>query len=267
MNGKLIDYYIVAALAVCCIVFGIIGGVWSSFHVHHPLLAFGIGCLCFVISIGIVIICCSVTGISFDVASRLFRKRGKDSLPIEEGGAPVIVNAQEDNAKSVKQEPSFTFSNSDTKRKLEEHKALAKNLFKRILERSVATHLASDADIEMLYSNICKVIDADGVEDVELGKVRNIDLSNEDIFHLGFMLKYYLRKDNDFGATFIYRVFEDDFKKGDGVEYSVVCSKLASNDAFTHFIELPPSRLRDGGRSKSIANHGDMEKDFQLLFA
>lgn len=268
MNGKLIDYYIVAALIVCCIVFGIIGGVWSSLHGHHPLLAFGIGSLCFVISVGIVIICCSVAGLSFDVVAKIFKNKGRDSNTSVKANAkdPVVASTQECEQEAVKQELCLTASNSVARQKRDERKNLTKNFFKRLLERSIALHLSTVADMEMLFSDICKVVDADEVEDVDLGKVNNADLSNEDIFHLGFMLKYYLRKDNDFGASFIYRVFEDEFKKGDGVEYSVVCSKLASNDAQYHFIDLPPSRLRNGGgRSKSVASDGDLEKDLAQL--
>lgn len=268
MNGKLIDYYIVAALIVCCIVFGIIGGVWSSQHGHQPLLAFAIGCLCFVISIGLVLVCCSLTGISFDVVEKFLKKKEKGESSSKEENADKRVDTIPQPADIVKHTIDLASSLKYASSKNEERNSKLKQLFKCIIENNVATHLSANTEAEKLFSNICLVIDNGDLESVQLEKVKNRDLTNEDIFHLGFALKYYLRKDNDFGATFIYKVFEDDFKKDDGVEYNVVCSKLAANEAQSHFIELPPSRRREGNsRSKSIADNDDIDKDLQLLLA
>lgn len=269
MNGKLIDYYIVAALIVCCIVFGIIGGVWSSQHGYQPMLAFATGCLCFVVSIGFVLVCCSLTGISFDVV-KIFLKKGKvvDSSNIEESTGKGIDTIPQPASTTIEHTIDHASSDRYVSEKNKKRNDKLKQLFKCIIEKSVAKHLSADTEAEKLFSNICLVIDNREIEDVPLEKVKNHDLSNEDLFHLGFALKYYLRKDNDFGATFIYKVFEDDFKKDDGVEYSVVCSKLAANEAQSHFIELPPSRRREGNsRSKSIADKDDIEKDLQLFLA
>lgn len=57
-------------------------------------------------------------------------------------------------------------------------------------------------DADALIRNIHRVIEH-GTLDVELAVVSNKDLSREDLYHLGYHVKYYLCKDNDFGAGFI----------------------------------------------------------------
>lgn len=259
MNGKVLDYYIALALLVSCIVFGIVGGVWGSLQGHHPLLALGIGCLCFIISLGIVLICCSAVGLSFDIIAKFW----KIKKPADDGHNNDKPLPKE--AATVQPTLDLASSNSVQQRKIK-HKDELKTFFRCLIETVIAEHLDNDDEAHILFQNFCNVIDNGDVNEANLQSVKNNNLSNEDLFHLGFILKYYLKKDNDFGATFIYKVFADEFRKGDGVEYNVVRSKLTSNEAQSHFIVLPPSRLRDdGGRSKSVASDGDFEADLKAL--
>jgi len=268
MNGKLLDYYIVAAILACCLVFGIMGGVWSSSQGHHPLLAFGIGCLLFLISIGVVIIFCNIVGISFDIIAKRLKKGGNSFSSLNKEETPTSIAATpQTECNATPQELDLVPAYAINQQKSIERKNKLKEFFKLFIEKKVSMHLSTKGDAAKLYSNICNVIDNGEIEGSQLEEVKNSNLSNEDIFHLGFMLKFYLKKDNEFGASFIYKVFAEEFKKGDGVDYGVICVKLASNRAYTHFIELPPSRLREEGRSKSVAGDGDLEKDFELLLA
>lgn len=81
------------------------------------------------------------------------------------------------------------------------------------------------------------------------------------------MVKYYLKKDNAFGAGFVLKAFKDEIEKAH-IDNSTVKIKLSSNERQSHFIELPQSRLQEGyDKCKNNAADGDLEKDFLVLKA
>ena len=61
-------------------------------------------------------------------------------------------------------------------------------------------------------------------------------LNTEDICHIGFAVKFFLKKRNNYGATFIKEVFPYQLKD---VELSTLEVKLASNESPTKHIPIP----------------------------
>lgn len=140
-----------------------------------------------------------------------------------------------------------------------------KRLFGLFVAKVVAPHLHAEADAHTLYNNMVQVMEADEVGDT-LPAVAVKDLSREDIYHIGFFVKYYLRKRNEFGAEFIYRVFGKEFQKTgtrESVERYVLQQKLSANEASSHLIDFPPSALRpeDKSRMKQLCVESDVEQD------
>lgn len=143
-------------------------------------------------------------------------------------------------------------------------KAELRELFTNIVSLYMANHLSSMKDADALIRNIHRVIEH-GTLDVELAVVSNKDLSREDLYHLGYHVKYYLCKDNDFGAGFIYKVFNHDFDGSNGKESilpTTIRHKLAVDGKHT-IIPLPVSATRSGARRKAIALPSDIANDLQ----
>ena len=143
-------------------------------------------------------------------------------------------------------------------------KAELKELFTNIVSLYIANHLSSMKDADALIRNIRRVIEHETL-DVELDLVSNKDLSREDLYHLGYHVKYYLSKDNDFGAGFIYKVFNHDFDGSNGKESilpTTIRHKLAVDGRHT-IIPLPVSATRTGARRKAIALPSDIANDLQ----
>lgn len=207
-------------------------------------------------------LCSAVVGI---VMNRL--GSSKDIVPLS---CDEEMVSGDDTSKLLEAPVSFTNigHTAITEKELaERRKAKITEVFHSLIEHSVAIHLHSTEDAENLYRNILMVIEGVHVEHNYL-PVRVKDLSREDIYHLGFCIKYYLLQRNEFGATFIYKVFGEEFKQTglrDDVEYNVICRKLSSNEASRHYISLPPSYMRKGKRGKAMASDEDIENDLQEI--
>ena len=61
-------------------------------------------------------------------------------------------------------------------------------------------------------------------------------LNTEDIYHIGFVVKFFLKKSNVFGATFIKEVFPNQLRE---VEFSTVTTKLTSSESKNPSIPIP----------------------------
>ena len=180
----------------------------------------------------------------------------------EIGIEPEKVTTKFEEQNSTKLELELSNKNH-TQRQLE-FKNRLKELFKYIIERA-SPKLDTKEDAVNLFNSICIYIDEETIDTGKIVEIGKGALSNEDIYHIGFILKYYLKKENDFGATFIYKVFTRSFKKEPTVEYEIVKSKLASNEKSSHIIELPPSCFRENSNKKTKAEDGDLEKDLQRI--
>lgn len=216
----------------------------------------------FILTAVFTFLCCAVVGIVMNRFSS-----SKDIIPL-----PCDEEVESGDGMSKLLEAPVSFTNigraAITEKELaEQRKAKITKIFHFLIEHSVAIHLHSTEDAENLYRNILIVAESMAVEHEYL-PVRVKNLSREDIYHLGFCIKYYLGHRNEFGATFIYKVFGDEFKQTgirDDVEYNVVCRKLTSNEASRHYISLPPSYMRRGKRGKATASDEDIENDLQEI--
>ena len=61
-------------------------------------------------------------------------------------------------------------------------------------------------------------------------------LTTEDLCHIGFVIKFFLKKRNNYGAAFIKEVFPHQLKE---VELSTLEVKLASNESPNKHIPIP----------------------------
>ena len=75
-------------------------------------------------------------------------------------------------------------------------------------------------------------------------------LTTEDICHIGFVVKFFLKKRNEYGATFIKEVFVYQLQD---VELSTLEVKLASNESPTKHIPIPEACWPE---------HGSLSKKF-----
>jgi hypothetical protein len=78
-------------------------------------------------------------------------------------------------------------------------------------------------------------------------------LNTEDIYHIGFVVKFFLKKSNVFGATFIKEVFPYQLRD---VEFSTVTTKLTSSESKNPSIPIPKVCWGDNRSiSKKFSGH------------
>lgn len=232
-----------------CLLIAGYGYVFMNEKGLHPIISMVCSICATAIAATFYYLCTAVTGIAINVVYPGFR----DMEIMEEHASEYKPISLDEIKKTAEQ----------IQKKKQVHQALLKEIFHTIIEKYVAVHLHSPQEADKLFENIVQVIDNGSIQK-NLVPVKNKDLSREDIFHLGFHLKYYLKKNNDFGASFIYNVFREELKGNatrDSVEYNVVCRKLASKEAATHYIPLPPSYAVEKKRGKNFAVDEDFEKD------
>lgn len=284
--SKVFDYYIILGLLLGCIAIGVLAGIWFDYQGLHPIMSLTIGVIVIFICVGIVFTFCSITGIGIHFIEKLKKKYAPQSpesiqleaIPKESPPQEFFHNGQIAKETAITAEnpinkkdpisPTLNFDSIDKEAKTKEveYKETLKGFYKFLIENVIASHLASKTDAEKLFSDICKVIDAEDVEGAEFEKVRNKNLCREDIYHIGFMIKYYLKKESAFGANFIYKVFNDTFMSGDKVELNVVRQKLSSNESTEHIVKLPDSCHSDKDRIKFWAkDEQDVKHDLEYL--
>lgn len=174
-----------------------------------------------------------------------------------------IHSALEESTRIFRSEFSFIPIHAEIDDRSKKRKQQLIELFCVLIQKFVASHLSSNEDAHILLLDIKKVIENDTI-DIDLVPVSNRNLSREDIYHLGYHVKYYLCKDNNFGANFIYRVFHQEFQNHAGkesVRCSSICRKLAVQEGTKYYVELPVSANRKGVRRKATAQADDIERD------
>lgn len=168
---------------------------------------------------------------------------------------PIIYN-------KVKEEPP-TLSPSDStaiSQAQEEEAMRYKKLFHAFVEKYVKEHIP-DGDAQILLDNMYLAIDNRTQELDTTEQVPRLpyqvkttskftSLVSEDIYHIGFVVKFFLKKRNEYGAAFIREVFPNQLKD---IEFSTIATKLASKES--HDIHIPiPDVCWDG--------HGKVKKRF-----
>ena len=154
---------------------------------------------------------------------------------------PIIYNKVEE----VPQTLSPSVPDAVNKAQQEET-MMYKKLYYAFAEKYIKGNMP-DEDAQILLENIYLAIDnrtsdltADGPTNhlpYEVKKASNFTyLNTEDICHIGFVVKFFLKKRNDYGATFIKEVFPNQLKD---VELSTLSVKLASNESSTKHIPIP----------------------------
>ena len=154
---------------------------------------------------------------------------------------PIIYN-------KVKEEPP-TLSPSDStaiSQAQEEETMRYKKLFHAFVEKYVKEHIP-DGDAQILLDNMYLAVDNRTQELDTTEQVPRLpyqvkttskftSLVSEDIYHIGFVVKFFLKKRNEYGAAFIKEVFPHQLKD---VEFSTVATKLASSESKNLSIPIP----------------------------
>ena len=171
---------------------------------------------------------------------------------------PIIYN-------KVKEEPP-TLSPSDStaiSQAQEEETMRYKKLFHAFVEKYVKEHIP-DGDAQILLDNMYLAIDNRTQELDTTEQVPRLpyqvkttskftSLVSEDIYHIGFVVKFFLKKRNEYGAAFIKEVFPHQLKD---VEFSTVTTKLASSESKNLSIPIPEVCWSDNRSiSKKFCGH------------
>ena len=154
---------------------------------------------------------------------------------------PIIYNKVEDE--------SFTLSpsvpNGISQAQQEETK-MYKRFYLAYVEKYVRRYIPEE-DAQIVLDNIYLAIDNRTLDLIRDGHKTRLpfdvkttsnftSLTTEDICHIGFVVKFFLKKRNNYGATFIKEVFPNQLKD---VEFSTLETKLASNESPTKHIPIP----------------------------
>ena len=121
-----------------------------------------------------------------------------------------------------------------------------KKLYLAFVEKYVRDNIPGE-DVQILLDDIYIAIDNRAMDLVTEGHKAHLPyevkatsnftcLNTEDLCHIGFVVKFFLKKRNDYGATFIKEVFPCQLKD---VELSTLAIKLASNESPTKQIPIP----------------------------
>lgn len=128
----------------------------------------------------------------------------------------------------------------------QEETAMYKKLYYAFIDRHVKGYM-SEEDAQTLLDNIYRAIDNRSINLIMEGhKIRLpyevkptsnfTSLNTEDIYHIGFVVKFFLKKRNDYGAAFIKEAFPHQLKD---VEFSTVATKLTSSESKNLSIPIP----------------------------
>ena len=164
----------------------------------------------------------------------------KTPNPVETA-EPIIYN-------KVKEEPpTLTPFDPNAKNQAQEEETKKyKKLFHSFVEKHVKGNIP-DADAMILLDDIYLAVDNRTLELDTTEQVPRLpyqvkatskfsSLVTEDIYHIGFVVKFFLKKRNEYGAAFIKEVFPYQLKD---VEFSTVATKLASSESKNLSIQIP----------------------------
>ena len=167
----------------------------------------------------------------------------KDSKTTEEPVIvePIIYNKVEDTLLALSPSVPNTISQAQ-----QEETTRYKRLYLAFIEKYVRKYLPEE-DAQIVLENIYLAIDNRALDLITEGYKHRLPyevkatsnfsgLNTEDICHIGFVVKFFLKKRNNYGATFIKEVFANQLKD---VELSTLEIKLASNESPIKHIPIP----------------------------
>ena len=128
----------------------------------------------------------------------------------------------------------------------QEETAMYKKLYYTYVEKYVRKNLPVE-DAQIVLEDIYLTIDNRALDLIVDGRKTRLpfevkatskfsSLNTEDIYHIGFVVKFFLKKSNVFGATFIKEVFPNQLRE---VEFSTVTTKLTSSESKNPSIPIP----------------------------
>lgn len=154
---------------------------------------------------------------------------------------PIIYNKVEDTLLALSPSVPNTISQAQ-----QEETTKYKRLYLAFIEKYVRKYLPEE-DAQIVLENIYLAIDNRALDLITEGYKHRLPyevkatsnfsgLNTEDICHIGFVVKFFLKKRNNYGATFIKEVFANQLKD---VELSTLEIKLASNESPIKHIPIP----------------------------
>ena len=154
---------------------------------------------------------------------------------------PIIYNKEEDTSLALSPSVPNTISQAQ-----QEETTRYKRLYLAFIEKYVRKYLPEE-DAQIVLENIYLAIDNRALDLITEGYKHRLPyevkatsnfsgLNTEDICHIGFVVKFFLKKRNNYGATFIKEVFANQLKD---VELSTLEIKLASNESPIKHIPIP----------------------------
>ena len=166
------------------------------------------------------------------------RTSEEGSTTLEE---PIIYNKVEDTSLALS--PSVPNAISQAQ---QEETAMYKRFYLAYVEKYVRENMPEE-DARIVLEDIYSAIDNRSMDLIKEGNKNRLpfevkstsnftSLNTEDICHIGFAVKFFLKKRNNYGATFIKEVFPYQLKD---VELSTLEVKLASNESPTKHIPIP----------------------------
>ena len=166
------------------------------------------------------------------------RTSEEDSTIIKD---PIIYNKVEDVSPVLS--PSVPNSISQAQ---QDETTMYKRFYLAYVEKYVRKSIPQE-DAQIVLEDIYSAIDNRSMDLIKEGNKNRLpfevkstshftSLNTEDICHIGFAVKFFLKKRNNYGATFIKEVFPYQLKD---VELSTLEVKLASNESPTKHIPIP----------------------------
>ena len=166
------------------------------------------------------------------------RTSEEDSTIIKD---PIIYNKVEEVSPVLS--PSVPNSISQAQ---QEETTMYKRFYLAYVEKYVRANMPEE-DARIVLEDIYSAIDNRSMDLIKEGNKNRLpfevkstshftSLNTEDICHIGFAMKFFLKKRNNYGATFIKEVFPYQLKD---VELSTLEVKLASNESPTKHIPIP----------------------------
>jgi hypothetical protein len=154
---------------------------------------------------------------------------------------PIIYNKVEDTSLALSPSVPNTISQAH-----QEETTKYKRLYLAFIEKYVRKYIPEE-DAQIVLENIYLAIDNRTLDLITEGYKHRLPyevkatsnfsgLNTEDICHIGFVVKFFLKKRNNYGATFIKEVFANQLKD---VELSTLEIKLASNESPIKHIPIP----------------------------
>ena len=154
---------------------------------------------------------------------------------------PIIYNKVEDTLLALSPSVPNTISQAQ-----QEETTRYKRLYLAFIEKYVRKYLPEE-DAQIVLENVYLAIDNRALDLITEGYKHRLPyevkatsnfsgLNTEDICHIGFVVKFFLKKRNNYGATFIKEVFANQLKD---VELSTLEIKLASNESPIKHIPIP----------------------------